>query len=64
MAAEIEKDFIPVKINLSNEALPLGLSVSMTPTFFFITKEGVVLKKVPGSWNQSDFRSFLEGVKR
>ncbi len=64
MAAEIEKDFIPVKINLSNEALPMGLSVSMTPTFFFITNEGVLLKKVPGSWNQTDFRSFLEGVKR
>ncbi len=64
MAAEIEKDFVPVKINLSEEALPLGLQVSMTPTFFFITKEGSLLKKVPGSWNQADFRSFLEGVKR
>lgn len=64
MAAEIEKDFVPVKINLSEEALPLGLQVSMTPTFFFISKEGSLLKKVPGSWNQTDFRSFLEGVKR
>lgn len=64
MAAEIEKDFIPVKINLSEEGLPLGLEVSMTPTFFFISKEGVLLKKVPGSWNQTDFRSFLDGVKR
>ncbi|MEE8588516.1 MAG: DUF255 domain-containing protein [Sulfurimonadaceae bacterium] len=64
MAAYIEKRFIPVKINLAEERLPLGLDVSMTPTFFFITKEGVLLKKVPGSWNQEDFRSFLDGVKR
>lgn len=64
MAAEIEQDFIPVKINLSKEELPLGLDVMMTPTFFFVTKEGVLLKKIPGSWNQTDFRSFLDGVKR
>ncbi len=64
MAEYIEKDFIPVKINLSKEALPLGLDVSMTPTFFFVTGEGALLKKVPGSWNQTDFRSFLDGVKR
>lgn len=64
MAAYIEKRFIPVKINLAEEALPLGLDVSMTPTFFFVTKEGDLLKKVPGSWNQEDFRSFLDGVKR
>ncbi len=64
MAAYIEKRFIPVKINLAEEALPWGLEVSMTPTFFFVTKEGRVLKKVPGSWNEADFRSFLDGVKR
>ncbi|MGB5965015.1 MAG: DUF255 domain-containing protein [Sulfurimonadaceae bacterium] len=64
MAAYIEKRFIPVKVNLSNEKMPLNLNVEMTPTFFFVTKEGDLLKKVPGSWNQEDFRSFLDGVKQ
>ncbi len=64
MAAYLQKHFIPVKINLAEEALPWDLEVSMTPTFFFVTKEGTVLKKVPGSWNRQDFRSFLDGVKR
>ena len=64
IAAYIDKRFIPVKINLDEEDLPLGLNVSMTPTLFFITKDSALLKKVPGSWNQEDFRFFLDGVKQ
>lgn len=64
MAAYIEKDFIPVKVNISREAMPLGLKVPMTPSFYFITPEKELLKMVPGSWNQEDFKSFLDGVKR
>lgn len=64
IAAYIDKRFIPVKINLDEEGLPLGLNVSMTPTLFFITKDSALLKKVPGSWNQEDFRFFLDGVKQ
>ena len=63
MAAYIAKRFVPVKVNLSKEKMPLDLDVSMTPSFFFISKEGELLKTVPGSWNQEDFRSFLDGVK-
>jgi len=64
MAAYIEKRFVPVKVNLSEERMPLDLEVSMTPSFFFVTEGGTLLKTVPGSWNREDFRSFLEGVKR
>jgi thioredoxin-related protein len=63
MAAYIEKRFVPVKIDLSEEAMPLDLDVSMTPTFFFISKESKLIKTVPGSWDQEDFRSFLDSVK-
>jgi thioredoxin-related protein len=62
MSAWIEKRFVPVKINISNEKLPLGLHASMTPSFYFISKEKKVLKKIPGSWNQEDFKSFLKSV--
>jgi thioredoxin-related protein len=63
MADYIEKRFVPVKIDISEELLPLDLDVSMTPTFFFISKEGKLIKTVPGSWNREDFRSFLDSVK-
>lgn len=61
MAAYIEKRFVPVKVDLAEETL--GLDASMTPTFFFISKDEKLIKTVPGSWNQEDFRSFLEGIK-
>lgn len=62
MASFIESRFVPVKVNLSNEKMPLGLKVPMTPSFFFISKEGELVKMIPGSWNREDFRSFLEGI--
>lgn len=64
MARYIEKSFVPVQINISNEKLPLGLHVSMTPTFIFVSKNKNVLKKVHGSWNQEDFTSILDGMKK
>lgn len=63
MSAWIEARFVPVKINLSETPMPLGLRVPMTPSFFFIGKGEKVLKKIPGSWNIEDFKSMLEGVK-
>ena len=63
MTLFIEKDFIPVRINISNEKLPLGLHVSVTPTFFFISKDEKIIKEVPGSWNIEDFTYFLNKVK-
>lgn len=60
MAAYIEACFIPVKINLSSDKMPLELTVPMTPSFYFIEGESKLLKMIPGSWNKEDFRSFLE----
>lgn len=62
MAAYIEKNFIPVKLNLSERALPMGLKVEMTPTFFFFTADKKLLKKITGSWNQMDFYEFTEKI--
>jgi thioredoxin-related protein len=63
MSLFIEKDFIPVRINISKENLPLGLHVSVTPTFIFVSKDEEIIKKVPGSWNIEDFTYFLNKVK-
>ena len=63
MADYIEARFIPVKINLSHNPMPMALEVPMTPTFFFITKEKEVIKMIPGSWIEEDFKVLLDGVE-
>jgi len=62
MAAYIEKNFIPVKVNLSHRELPMGLKVEMTPTFFFFTADQKMIKKIIGSWNQRDFYEFTDKI--
>jgi len=62
MAAYIEKNFIPVKVNLSKRELPMGLKVEITPTFFFFTADKKMIKKISGSWNQRDFHGFTDKI--
>ncbi|MDD2357858.1 MAG: DUF255 domain-containing protein [Thiovulaceae bacterium] len=63
MSAWIEKRFIPVKINIDHEKLPLGLTTSFTPTFYFVDEKHNVLKKIPGSWNIEDFKDLTRNIK-
>ncbi len=51
-----------VSIDLNKEPLPLGIKVSMTPTFFFFTADKKLIKKVPGAWKKDDFMKILKGV--
>jgi thioredoxin-related protein len=62
MVAYIEKNFIPVKVNLSHREVPMGLKVEMTPTFFFFSPEKKMIKKIVGSWNQKDFYEFTDKI--
>lgn len=62
MAAYIERNFVPVKLNLCKREAPMGLTVEMTPTFFFFTEDAKLIKKVIGSWNQRDFYDFLDKI--
>jgi len=62
-AVYIETHFVPVKVNLSHETMPLGLKAPMTPSFFFVNAGGELVKMIPGSWSREDFRSFLEGIR-
>ena len=62
MAAYIEKNFIPVKVNISQREIPMGLKVEMTPTFFFFTADKKMVKKIIGSWNQRDFHAFTDKI--
>jgi thioredoxin-related protein len=63
MSQWIEKRFIPVKLNLDFDELPLVLHVYFTPTFFFVDKNQKVIKKVPGSWNIQDFKDLTKNIK-
>ena len=62
-SAWIEERFIPVKVNISEEEMPLGITVGMTPTFYFIDPMGTIIKRIPGAWHWNDFKSMLEGIK-
>ncbi len=58
----IDRNFVPVRVDVSREKLPAGLKWSMTPTFFFLDAKGRLLKKVPGAWQKEDFLEILKEV--
>ena len=63
VVAALSKDFVAVKVNVSNDKLPLNLQAKMTPAFFFVNAEGKVIKTIPGSWNKVDFLEILKEAK-
>lgn len=63
MSAWLDERFIPVKVNIDTDTLPLGLKVSFTPSFFFVNKDSIIVKKVPGSWNIEDFKLLTKDIK-
>ena len=63
MARWIEKRFIPVKLNLDFDDLPLGIKVMFTPTFFFVNTQEKIVKKIPGAWNIEDFKALVKDLK-
>lgn len=63
MSQHLSNKFIPVKINLDHDKLPLGIKVNFTPTFFFINTQGEIIKKIPGSWNIKDFTDLTKNIK-
>jgi thioredoxin-related protein len=63
MSQWIEERFIPVKLNLDMDDLPLDISVSMTPSFYFVNKDQKIIKMIPGSWSGDDFKSLIKNIK-
>jgi thioredoxin-related protein len=59
----IEKDFIPVSIDISIHKVPLGLKVEVTPSFIFIDENAKILMNVPGAWGKIDFLELLKEAK-
>ena len=59
----IQKDFIPVSIDISIHALPLGLKTDITPSFIFIDENAHVLGNIPGAWGKEDFLALLKEAR-
>ncbi len=64
IVALVEKDFIPVSIDISTTELPLGLKTELTPSFIFIDENAKVLMNIPGAWDKMDFLEILREAKR
>lgn len=63
MSQYLKEKFIPVKINLDTQKLPLDIKVHFTPTFFFVDSQQKILKKIPGSWSIEDFKDLTKNIK-
>jgi len=66
MKSKIAKDYILVEIDIDKMKLPLDLQKSfkgVTPTFFFLSKDGKLENTYPGSWNTHDFNILLDEHK-
>lgn len=63
MSKWIDNKFIPVKVDIDFDDIPMNLNPKMTPTFYFISKEEKILKVIPGSWNIEDFKDLTRKIK-
>lgn len=63
MMKYLSERFIPVKVNLDKDRMPLGITTNFTPSFFFINKYAEIVKKVPGAWSIEDFKDLTKGIK-
>ena len=61
---KLQKDFVPVEVDVYESALPMGLKYKVTPTFFFLDENGKLLKTVPGAFDKEDFMTILKDVKK
>ncbi len=60
---KISKNFVYLKIDTQENELPFNLQKEykrITPTFFFLDKNGKFLKQYPGSWTKEDFIQILK----
>lgn len=63
MSKWLSERFIPVKLDVDFDDMPLDIKVKMTPSFYFIDKESKVIKMIPGSWSIEDFKSITKDIR-
>jgi len=60
--AAITERVIPLRINISQEAMPAEIKARVTPSFFFLDADGNLLKKLIGGWTREDFLEIIAGI--
>ncbi len=62
----IDKNYIFVKLDIHKDEIPEFLTSRITPTFYFLTADNIVLHEIIGASSKSEFIALLErfGVKR
>ncbi|WP_457744936.1 thioredoxin family protein [Sulfurimonas sp.] len=59
----LQKRFILAEMNLDFDEVPTKFKVPFTPSFFFVNKQGKIVKKILGSWNIQDFKDLTKDIK-
>lgn len=59
----INDRFIPIKMNIEHNDIGLKLSMTMTPSFYFLDKNQKIIKVIPGSWSKEDFMDLTKNIK-
>ncbi len=62
VSAALRRDFILVSVDVGESKLPFGLEKvyrHITPSFFFLDRDGKLLNHYPGSWKKHDFLQIL-----
>ena len=60
--AAITERVIPLRINISQEAMPAEIKARVTPSFYFLDADGNLLKKLIGGWTREDFLEIIAGI--
>jgi len=60
----INRDFIPVHIDIINDAVPTHLRYIGTPTFYFLNSQGKRLERYDGGANIPTFLGVLGKIKK
>jgi len=61
---EVNENYISIELSKNSSEIPSNLLVKRVPTTQFISKDGILIKKVTGYWNAEDFLSWLSDVKK
>lgn len=59
---ELSSRFVPLKVDIGKESLPLGIRARVTPSFYFVDTKGNVVKKLVGAWTKEDFLEIVHTI--
>ncbi len=58
----IMKRVVPLRVDITSQAMPAGIQARVTPSFYFLDANGNLVKKLIGGWTREDFLEILAGI--